>query len=347
MDGDASSDPVRSSGAPAGRVPCFYCQYDMTGVGASDAVVRRCPECGSEEPTLLRKLSTYRTMAFGLTLLAWGLPLYVLCRRLGTFGIVDGATSSIGGGSGSTQGFRFAPEFRVQIIAASMLLVAAGVGVLAAAQPAARLVRRISIVMLALIAAVLLLRLVPIYDQGSDRSPGSSDWVTPRAWDYYSFMLQRGTVAALAGLLCWNLAEVATALDKRRYRAMLLAFGLFTAIGYVPWVFSVEAMARSIRLAANTPTPNVINTPLLDVPGTSTQVAPPGPRSPVLTQRTPIGDPFWNENAARLVERMEPLMVFLAAAFLWTFVVIFRIQAKVKAEEVVVMARFATAPPTR
>lgn len=45
--------------------------------------------------------------------------------------------------------------------------------------------------------------------------------------------------------------------------------------------------------------------------------------------------------------RMEPLMVFFAATFLWTFVLSFRIQAKVKAEEVVAMARFATAPPTR
>lgn len=225
----------------------------------------------------------------------------------------------------------------MQIIAASMLLVAAGVGVLAATQPAARLVRRISIVVLALIAAVLLLRLVPIYDQGSDRSPGSSDWVSPRAWDYYSFMLQRGAVAALAGLLCWNLAEVAAALDKRRYRALLLAFGLFTAIGYVPWVFSVEAMARSVRVAASTPAATVANSP----------IAPSGSASLTFTPQSPASNPYWNENAARLVERMEPLMVFFAATFLWTFVLSFRIQAKVKAEEVVAMARFATAPPTR
>lgn len=346
MEGDTTTPPPTKPTAPSDRVLCFYCQYDLSGVATTNAAVRQCPECGREEPTLVRKLSTYRTIAFGLTLLAWGLPLYVLCRRLGTFGIMEGATPSNTGSASATMGLKFAPEFRVQIVAASMLLVAAGVGALAAAQPAARLVRRISIVVLAIAAAILFLRLVPIYDQGNDFAPGSSDWVSPRAWDYYSFMLQRVVVAALAGLIGWNLAEVAHTLNMRRVRTLLLTFAAVTAIGYVPWVFSVEAMARSIRIAANTPTPNVINAPLLTSPRLTSPTTPPGARSPVLSSRPPNGDPFWNENAARLVERMEPLMVFLAAAFLWTFVLIFRVQAKVKAEEVVAMARFAPAPPT-
>lgn len=345
MEGDTTAQITTRPNTPMDRVRCFYCQYDITDVGESTAAVRRCPECGSEEPTLLRRLATYRTTAFGLTLLAWALPAYVLCRRLGTFGIVDGAMSSVGGGTSSTQGFRFAPEFRVQIIAASMLLVAAGVGVLAAAQPAARLVRRVTIILLTIVAASLLLRLVPMYDQGNDRFAGISDWVNPRAWDYYSFMLQRVCVAVLAGLLCWNLAEVAIAIDKRRYRAILVVFGVFAAVGYVPWVLSVEAMARSIRIAANAPAPIVMNAPLLNTPGTPTNPA--TARSVIATPQAPTGGPYWNEAAARMVERTEPLMVFASVTFLWCFVLMFRVHAKVKAEEVVAMAKPALVPPTR
>lgn len=75
MEGDTSAPPPTKPHTPTDRLHCFYCQYDLSGTATSDPAVRRCPECGSEEPTLLRKLSTYRTMAFGLTLLAWGLPL--------------------------------------------------------------------------------------------------------------------------------------------------------------------------------------------------------------------------------------------------------------------------------